>query len=193
MQATKQKMSPSWCVMLTLKRSDCKLFFQGTKISARNKRFKGRFPLCQRTKQRKVRKYAQINLTDTQSSILLPLWEPVSPLCAIFRERVEVVTHNGRFAPCWGNVKDWILPRTAKNTRVENGAGKRDYATRGGIIRETPTGRAVGRSLVWHNFSRCHQNCYAMGDTLFILLYFLNSMNRCIGTSVALCKVRKED
>ena len=29
-------------------------------------------------KQRKVRKYAQTNLTDTQSSILLPL-------CAIFR------------------------------------------------------------------------------------------------------------
>ena len=32
-----------------------------------------------------------------------------------------------------------------------------------GISQETPTGRAVGRNAVWHNFS-CHSGtCYALG------------------------------
>ena len=32
-----------------------------------------------------------------------------------------------------------------------------------GISRETPTGRAVGRNVVWHNFSCCSKICYALG------------------------------
>ena len=30
-----------------------------------------------------------------------------------------------------------------------------------GIMRETPTIRAVGRNMVWHNFSCCSDICYA--------------------------------
>ena len=32
-----------------------------------------------------------------------------------------------------------------------------------GIMRETPTGRAVGRNVVWHNFLCCSKICYALG------------------------------
>ena len=32
-----------------------------------------------------------------------------------------------------------------------------------GISRKTPTGRAVGRNVVWHNFSCCSKICYALG------------------------------
>ena len=35
---------------------------------------------------------------------------------------------------------------------------------RGGITRETPTGRAVGRSMVWHNFHYCSKIYYALGQ-----------------------------
>ena len=30
-----------------------------------------------------------------------------------------------------------------------------------GLSRETPTGRAVGRNVVWHNFLCCFGICYA--------------------------------
>ncbi len=30
-----------------------------------------------------------------------------------------------------------------------------------GISRETPTGRAVGKNMVWHNFFYCSEICYA--------------------------------
>ena len=73
MQATKQKMSPSWCVMLTLKRSDCKSFFKVQKFRQEISDLRVDFRYAKEQKQRKVRKYAQINFTDTQSSILLPL------------------------------------------------------------------------------------------------------------------------
>ena len=33
-----------------------------------------------------------------------------------------------------------------------------------GISRETPTGRAVGRNVVWHNFLCCSKICYALGQ-----------------------------
>ena len=32
-----------------------------------------------------------------------------------------------------------------------------------GLSRETPTGRAVGRHVVWHNFLCCSGICYAFG------------------------------
>ena len=38
-------------------------------------------------KQRKNRKYAQIQFLDRQNNFLLPLWEPVLPLCAILRAK----------------------------------------------------------------------------------------------------------
>ena len=38
-------------------------------------------------KQRKNRKYAQIHFLDRQINFLLPLWEPVLPLCAILRAK----------------------------------------------------------------------------------------------------------
>ena len=33
-----------------------------------------------------------------------------------------------------------------------------------GISRETPTGKAVGRNVVWHNFLCCSKICYASGQ-----------------------------
>ena len=33
-----------------------------------------------------------------------------------------------------------------------------------GLSQETPTGRAVGRNLVWHNILYCSKNYYAMGQ-----------------------------
>ncbi len=33
-----------------------------------------------------------------------------------------------------------------------------------GIMRKTPTGRAVGRNVVWHNFLWCSKICYALGQ-----------------------------
>ena len=33
-----------------------------------------------------------------------------------------------------------------------------------GISRKTPTGRAVGRSMVWHNFHYCSKIYYALGQ-----------------------------
>ena len=33
-----------------------------------------------------------------------------------------------------------------------------------GIMRKTPTGRAVGRNVVWHNFLCCSKICYALGQ-----------------------------
>ena len=33
-----------------------------------------------------------------------------------------------------------------------------------GIMRRTPTGRAVGRNVVWHNFLCCLGTCYAFGQ-----------------------------
>ena len=38
---------------------------------------------------------------------LAPVRACVAPVCD-FKSEVEVVTHNGRFEPCWGNVKDMI-------------------------------------------------------------------------------------
>ena len=33
-----------------------------------------------------------------------------------------------------------------------------------GISRKTPTGRVVGRNVVWHNFFCCSKMCYAWGQ-----------------------------
>ena len=33
-----------------------------------------------------------------------------------------------------------------------------------GIMRKTPTGRAVGRNVAWHNFLCCSKICYALGQ-----------------------------
>ena len=42
-----------------------------------------------------------------------------------------------------------------------------------GISRETPTGRAVGKNLIWHNLFWGRKTFYAMDMILSILLYFL--------------------
>ena len=44
---------------------------------------------------------------------------------------------------------------------------------RDGLSRETPTGRAVGRNVVWHNFGYPHPTFYVTNMILSILLYFL--------------------
>ena len=46
-----------------------------------------------------------------------------------------------------------------------------------GISQETPTGRAVGRNLTWHNFLCYQPTSYAMQILLSILLYFLNGFS----------------
>ena len=33
-----------------------------------------------------------------------------------------------------------------------------------GISRKTPTGRAVGKNVAWHNFSFSSEICYALGE-----------------------------
>ena len=73
-QDTKQKKSPSWCVMLTLKKKGCKSIF----------RFRSRFLFKSfkngqnrlyaiDQKQRKTSNNAQIYFSDTQLNFLLPL------------------------------------------------------------------------------------------------------------------------
>ena len=56
-------------------------------------------------KQKKNGNNAQIQFLDRQNNFLLPLWEPVLPLCAILRAKSRV-THDRLFRACWGNVKE---------------------------------------------------------------------------------------
>jgi len=42
-----------------------------------------------------------------------------------------------------------------------------------GIMRKTPTGKAVGRKMVWHNFFFNQESFYAINTILSIMLYFL--------------------
>lgn len=67
---------------------------------------------------------------------------------------------------------------------------------KGDINHETPTGRAVEQYLVWHNFSCCRLDFYAIGGALFILPYFpvtfiLDSVNGCICPFAVLYNVRR--
>ena len=62
---------------------------------------------AKRPKQRKNSKYAQIYILDTNATFSCPCESLCSPVCH-FKSEVEVVTHNGRFEPCWENVKDMI-------------------------------------------------------------------------------------
>ena len=115
----------------------------------------------------------------------------VAPVCHL-RERVEVVTHNGLFAPCWGNVKDLISLRIAKNTGSKIVRVNGFMPPKGGINRETPTGKAVGQYLLWYNFFCSYLYFHAIDATLFILPYFpatflLDLVNVCIYPSAVLC------
>jgi len=46
----------------------------------------------------------------------------VAPVCD-FKSKVKVVTHNERFEPCWGDLKEVTFRKYKKNIRVENSAG----------------------------------------------------------------------
>lgn len=66
-----------------------------------------------------------------------------------------------------------------------------------GLSRETSTGRAVGRNVVWHNFDYPHPTFYVKSMILSILLYFLNgfslgSVNGFILNFSVSCVVRRE-
>ena len=71
----------------------------------------------------------------------------VAPVCDLKTE-VEVITHNGKLKPCWGNVNEV----TFKNIRKMPGSKivqvKGLMPQKDGINRKTPTGRAVGE--VWY-------------------------------------------
>jgi len=54
-QDTKQKKSPSWCVMLTLNRKGCKLFFYFSKIGEKFDDLKAELALCHRPKTEEKR------------------------------------------------------------------------------------------------------------------------------------------
>ena len=62
---------------------------------------------------------------------------------------------------------------------------------KGGLTRQTPTGRAVGRNVVWHNFLYCSGICYALG--YFIGIAVCQKNRRCTiapssyGTSPIMC------
>ena len=76
-----------WCVMLTLNRKGCKskFFFEKSERNLTIWRQNWLYAIDQ--KQRKNRKYAQIEFLGKQSNFLLPLWEPVLPLCVILRAK----------------------------------------------------------------------------------------------------------
>lgn len=66
-----------------------------------------------------------------------------------------------------------------------------------GIMRKTPTGKAVGRKNVWHNFGYHHPTFYVTNMILSILLYFLygfslGSENGLILNFSVSCVVRRE-
>lgn len=87
-QDTKQKKSPSWCVMLTLNRRGCKLIFWfWSRFFIYTSKNKQNWLYAKRPKQTKTSNNAQIYFSDTQPNFLLPLWEPVLPLCAILRAK----------------------------------------------------------------------------------------------------------
>ena len=73
-QDTKQKKSPSWCVMLTLNRKGCKLNFGFWRrfLFKSIKNGQNRLYAIDQ-KQRKKRKYAQIKFSDREGDALLPL------------------------------------------------------------------------------------------------------------------------
>ncbi len=66
-----------------------------------------------------------------------------------------------------------------------------------GIMWRTPTGRAVGRNVIWHNFFLDQGTFYDTGFVLSILLYYLYDfllgyVNGWILNSSVLCVVRRE-
>ena len=85
----------------------------------------------------------------------------VAPVCD-FKSEVEVVTHNGKSEPCWGNVKEVLLENIRKILGSKIVQVKGLMPPEDGIRRETPTGRAVGRNVVWHIFLCCSKICYAL-------------------------------
>ena len=87
----------------------------------------------------------------------------VAPVCD-FKSEVEVVTHNGKSEPCWGNVKEVLLENIRKILGSKIVQVKGLMPPEDGIRRETPTGRAVGGNVVWHNFLCCPDICYALGE-----------------------------
>jgi len=48
-----------WCVMLALKKSNCKSFFQFQELGIRFDGFGAKFALCQKAKTEEKQKYAQ--------------------------------------------------------------------------------------------------------------------------------------
>ena len=87
-QDAKQKKSPSWCVMLTLKKNSCKsiFWFWSRFLFKSIKNGQNRLYAIDQ-KQRNNSKDAQIYYPGIQNNVLLPLWEPVLPLYAILRAK----------------------------------------------------------------------------------------------------------
>ena len=87
-QDTKQKKSPSWCVMLTLSRKGCKLnFYFGANFFIWTTKNEQNWLYAKEQKQKKNGNNAQFHYPIIQNIFLLPLWEPVLPLCAILRAK----------------------------------------------------------------------------------------------------------
>ena len=82
------KKSPSWCVMLTLSRKGCKLnFYFGANFFIWTTKNEQNWLYAKEQKQKKNGNNAQFHYPSIQNIFLLPLWEPVLPLCAILRAK----------------------------------------------------------------------------------------------------------
>ena len=88
MQDTKQKKSPSWCVMLTLKKNSCKsIFWFGNRFFIQTTKNEQNWLYAIDQKTEENDNNAQIYYSSIQNDFLLPLWEPVLPLYAILRAK----------------------------------------------------------------------------------------------------------
>ena len=64
--------------------------------------------LCHRPKTEKKPEICTNSILGQTKHLSLALVRAcVAPVCD-FKSEVEVITHNGKFEPCWGNVKDMI-------------------------------------------------------------------------------------
>ena len=138
-----------WCVMLTLKKNSCKsifCFLSRFLFKSIKNRQNQLYTIDQ--KQRNNSKDAQIYYPSIQNNVLLPLREPVLPLCAILRAKsrwLPIMNFLSLVGEMW---KKLLLENIRKILGSKIVQVKGLMPPGDGISRETPTDRAVGRNVV---------------------------------------------